>query len=79
MPPWIWIAAGVVHLIAIADAWASQLSRGAKVLWTLLLIFLPVVALCAWLLVRGSAYRPLDPPPAPAEEDAPEGGEVAGS
>ena len=64
------IAVLVLHVIAIADVWASRLTNTAKVLWSLVLLFMPVVGLVAWLLTRASAYGPLEelPPQDPAEE-----------
>jgi hypothetical protein len=53
------IAIAVVHLIAVVDVWTSRLSRGAKVLWTLNILFLIVAGLYGWLLTRHSAHRPL--------------------
>lgn len=59
----IWIAAGVLHLLAIVDIWMSRLSNTAKTLWTFVLIFLPVVGIAAWLLTRGSAHQSEDEGP----------------
>lgn len=53
------IALVVLHLIAIADVWTSRLSRNAKVLWTINLIFLIGVGFFSWLLTRHSAHQPL--------------------
>jgi hypothetical protein len=55
----ILIAAIVLHLIAVADVWTSRLSRGAKVLWTLNIIFLIGVGFGAWVLTRHTAHQPL--------------------
>jgi len=69
--PWL-IVLGVLHLVAVVDVWASQLTRTAKVLWSLVLLFLPGVGLFAWALTRGSAHRP--PPEVPVYEEEEEGG-----
>jgi drug/metabolite transporter (DMT)-like permease len=61
------IAIAVAHLIAFADVWTSRLTRTAKVLWTLTLIFLFGVGMFAWLLTRHSAHEDPEPLPAPAE------------
>ena len=61
----LWIAIGVVHLIAVADIWTSLLTRTAKVLWSLTLVFLPGIGFVAWVLTRGSAHQ--EPPPVPDE------------
>jgi hypothetical protein len=53
----IWIAIGVAHAIAVADVWASRLTRPAKVLWTLTVLCLFGVGLAAWLITRNSAYQ----------------------
>jgi hypothetical protein len=63
----LWIAIGVLHLLALVDIWASRLTRTAKVLWSLMLVFLPLVGLGAWLLTRGSAHQP--PPPVPEQPE----------
>ena len=52
----IWIGVGVLHLIAIADVWTSRLTTTAKVLWTLTLVFMPVVGFACWMLTRSSAH-----------------------
>jgi hypothetical protein len=66
MDPYLLVALGLLHLVAIADVWTSQLSRVAKLLWTLTLLFLWGVGIAAWALTRHTAHRPL--PPIPAEE-----------
>ncbi len=51
-------------LLLIADVWAiinvvqSKASTGAKVLWTVLILLLPVVGLIIWLLAgpRGGSH-----------------------
>lgn len=53
----IWIAAGVLHLLAAVDIWLSLLTRTAKTLWTFVIVFLPVVGIAAWLLTRSSAHQ----------------------
>ena len=70
------IAFLVLYVLALADVWLSQLSRPAKVLWSLTVVFLFVVGLAAWLLTRGSAHGPLDDFPATTDEgeEAPSGG-----
>jgi Phospholipase_D-nuclease N-terminal len=51
-------------LILIADIWAiinvigSGASTGAKVLWVLLIVILPVVGLIIWLLAGPRRTRP---------------------
>jgi hypothetical protein len=62
------ILIGGAHLIAIIDVWASRLPNGAKLLWSLTLVFLPVASLVMWALTRASAYGPLPPIPDPIEE-----------
>ena len=54
------IAYLVLCLIAVADAWLSRLSAGAKVLWTLVIIFLVAVGPAAWVITRNSAHLPLE-------------------
>jgi phospholipase D-like protein len=56
----IWIAVGVLHLVALVDIWTSQLTRTARVLWSLTLLFLPGIGMVAWLLTRHSAHGPLE-------------------
>ena len=50
----------VVLAVAILDIWTSRLSFGARVLWTLVVVFLSVVGLAAWAITRGSAHRPVE-------------------
>ena len=50
-------------LILIADIWAiinifgSGASTGAKILWTLLILFLPLIGLIIWLLMGPRSAR----------------------
>ena len=68
LEPPILIAYGITLLLAIADVWLSQLGRGARVLWSLALVFLPGAGLLSWLVTRGSAHQPV--PEIPEEPDA---------
>jgi hypothetical protein len=54
------IAYLVVLAVAIIDIWTSRLSFGARVLWTLAVVFLSVVGLASWAITRGSAHRPVE-------------------
>ena len=54
------IAYLILCVIAVADAWVSRLSTGAKVLWTLVIVFLVVVGPAAWIITRNSAHQPLE-------------------
>ena len=54
------IAYLILCVIAVADAWVSRLSTGAKVLWTLVIVFLVVVGPGAWIITRNSAHQPLE-------------------
>lgn len=47
-------------LIAITDAWVSRLTTGAKVLWTLVIVFLVAVGPAAWVITRNSAHLPVE-------------------
>lgn len=60
MDPTLLIAVGVLHLVAAVDIWYSQLTPTAKTLWTLSLVFLPVIGIVAWLLTRSSAHQDVD-------------------
>jgi hypothetical protein len=60
----ILIAILVLNLLAVVDIWFSRLSAGAKVLWTLTVVFLLGVGLVAWLITRASAHRDLEELPA---------------
>jgi hypothetical protein len=53
----IWIAVGVLHLLAAVDICLSRLTRTAKILWVLVIVFLPAVGIAAWLLTRSSAHQ----------------------
>ncbi len=64
------VALAVVHLAALADIWTSRLSTTGRVLWSLMLVFLPVAGVLAWALTRGSAHGPLEDLPTVAEEEA---------
>lgn len=50
-------------IILVADIWAivniigSGASTGAKVLWTLLIIFLPLIGLIIWLIAGPRSAR----------------------
>lgn len=50
----------VLDLVAIADVWTTRLTTVAKVLWTLIVVFLPVVGLATWALTRGSARQDVE-------------------
>ena len=56
----LFIAIVVLNLFAVADIWTSRLSRGAKVLWTLNVVFLIGVGFFAWLLTRHTAHQALE-------------------
>lgn len=53
------IVLAVLHVIAIVDVWMSRLSTTARVLWTLVLLFMPAVGVFAWALTRKSAHQPV--------------------
>lgn len=54
-------------LLLIADIWAivktvqSTASTGAKVLWIILILILPLIGLIIWLLVGPRSSTPLQP------------------
>lgn len=50
----------VLVLIAIVDIWLSRLSSAAKLIWTVNVIFLVVVAPVSWAITRHTAYRELE-------------------
>ena len=59
------IGSGIIGLIilaldiwAIINVWGSGASAGAKILWTLVILILPVVGLILWLLLgpRGRVH-----------------------
>ena len=47
----------IIDIVAIINVLSSGASTGEKVLWILLIIFLPIIGAIAWLLVgpRGRA------------------------
>ncbi|MBO6867625.1 MAG: PLD nuclease N-terminal domain-containing protein [Pseudomonadota bacterium] len=49
----------IADLYAIYQTLTSSASTAAKVVWTLVILFLPVIGLIAWLVAgpRGSAVR----------------------
>jgi hypothetical protein len=55
-----WKILVIVHLLALPDIWTSRLTPGARVLWSVLLIFMPVVGLAAWLMTRHTARQPAE-------------------
>jgi hypothetical protein len=61
MNPYV-IALLVLSGLAIIDALVSRLTPAARVLWAVMIVFLPGVGLAAWLLTRASAYRPSEEP-----------------
>ncbi len=44
--------------LALLDLGLSRLTASARILWVLVLLFLPVVGLIGWLLTRRSAHLP---------------------
>lgn len=64
----IWIAVGVLHLLAIADVWFSRMTRAARVMWTVNLVFLFGVGMAAWLLTRHTAHQELEDLPPGASD-----------
>jgi len=58
--PVILTGIGVLYLVAIADIWTSRLTPPAKVLWTVMVLFLVGVGLAAWLLTRHTAHQPVE-------------------
>ena len=59
--------------LCILDVSLSRMTAGARILWVVLLVFLPGIALAAWLLTRHTAWRELpelpEPTPAPSPAD----------
>lgn len=49
----------LLHLLALVDIAICRLAPGAKVLWALLLVFMPVVGLAGWMLTRHTAHQQL--------------------
>lgn len=41
----------VLDIIALFSVWASGASTGTKVLWTVVIIILPVIGLIAWFFL----------------------------
>ena len=65
------IAVVILHLLILADIWFCHLTRPAKVLWSLTVLFLFGVGPLAWLLTRHSAYQPLEEFPGEPLDGAP--------
>lgn len=40
----------IANIYALVKTWGSSVSTGAKVLWTLLILVLPVIGFIVWLL-----------------------------
>lgn len=57
--PLLWGYLGLTAL-CLVDIWASRLSFGARLLWSLTTLFLVAVGPVAWILTRGSAHRTLE-------------------
>lgn len=56
-------------LLAILDIFRSQLTPGARVMWAITVIFLPVVGLLFWGITRATAFGPEpEPPPLPPSD-----------
>ncbi len=55
MPHWLWIAVLVLDIIAIVSVVAGRGSLGHKVLWTILIIILPVIGMILYYLLGRSA------------------------
>lgn len=47
----------ILDLIALFSVWASGATTGTKLLWTLLIIILPVLGLIAWFFVGPKRAR----------------------
>ncbi|NQT32050.1 MAG: PLDc N-terminal domain-containing protein [Candidatus Omnitrophica bacterium] len=41
----------VLDIVAIVDAWKGTLETGKKILWTVLIIILPIIGLILYFLV----------------------------
>ena len=50
----------IVHALAFPDIWTSRLSVGGRVLWSFVIVFMPVVGLAAWILTRHTARHPIE-------------------
>jgi ABC-type proline/glycine betaine transport system permease subunit len=61
------IVLGILNLIALLDIWASRLSQGAKLLWSILVLAMVGVGLGAWVLTRHTAHQPLPEIPEPPQ------------
>lgn len=51
MSHWIWIAVLVLDIIAIVSVVAGHGSLGRKVLWTILILVLPVIGMILYYVI----------------------------
>lgn len=49
----------VLDIYALIKTWGSAASTGSKIIWTLLILFLPLIGLILWFFLgpRGNAVR----------------------
>jgi hypothetical protein len=43
----------VANIVAIVQVWRSRIEAGRKIIWTLVILLLPVVGLIMWFVAAG--------------------------
>jgi len=47
----------VVDIVAIIQVWRSRIEAGRKIIWSLVIVLVPVVGLIMWLMAAGRHAR----------------------
>lgn len=47
----------VVDIVAIIQVWRSRIEAGRKIIWSLVIVLVPVVGLIMWLMASGRYAR----------------------
>lgn len=48
------VVVAVLDLVAIVHVWRSHIETGRKVIWSLVIVLLPVVGLVMWFVAAGT-------------------------
>ncbi|QGZ30774.1 PLD nuclease N-terminal domain-containing protein [Stutzerimonas stutzeri] len=51
------LAVAIADVIAIIQVWRTRIEPGRKIIWSLVIVLLPVVGLIMWLVAAGHLAR----------------------
>ncbi len=51
MASWLWIVITVLDIVALISTWTDHTGIGHKVLWTILILILPVIGMILYYIV----------------------------